>query len=102
MTAYDRGASLERRRIRDLTGQGWAAWRVAGSRGPCDVIAARHGDIHLEQCKAGGRSAFAAFGPAERGELSREAALAGGSAALVWRPEGKRAYEVIPAEEWPD
>lgn len=39
MTNYRRGYEAERRAARELAAQGYTVLRMAGSRGPCDLVA---------------------------------------------------------------
>jgi Holliday junction resolvase len=55
MTQYSRGADFERKVKADLQKQGWFAYRIAGSRGPVDVLAHDTcGNIANVQCKLNG------------------------------------------------
>ncbi len=51
MTAYGRGYYFERRVEADMREHGWVTIRSAGSHGPCDIIAAKGGEIRVIQCK---------------------------------------------------
>lgn len=99
---YARGATLERTVAADWRKQGYVTARCAGSHGAFDVIAVKHGDLILAQCKSGGKYPFAGFGPASRERLAAEAALAGGRAVLVFKGTRQRGYDVIGMEEWPN
>lgn len=97
---YQRGAALERRLVADLRENGCAAWRVAGSKGAADVIAACPDGLRLYQCKTGNGGPFAGFPPKERNALRTEAKLAGG---VAWYCRGRRGgYDLIPEGAWPD
>jgi Holliday junction resolvase len=100
-TRYNRGATLERRLVADFRAQGYAAYRVAGSRGAADVIALKPGEVILAQAKTGGAYPFSDFGPDARLRLREEASLAGARAVLIWRGTGKRNYTTYPEGEWP-
>jgi hypothetical protein len=56
VNAYRKGADKERQRVRWHLARGalWAA-RTAGSHSAFDVVAVYHGEVVLEQLKAGGK-----------------------------------------------
>lgn len=85
--------------VSDLREQGAAVWRVAGSRGAADVVAATPEGLRLYQCKTGNGGTYAGFPPNERNALRTEAKLAGGEA---WFCRGRRGgYDLIPSDAWP-
>jgi Holliday junction resolvase len=55
LTQYSRGADFERKVKADLQKHGWFAYRIAGSRGPVDVLAHDPGGTVVNiQCKLNG------------------------------------------------
>jgi Holliday junction resolvase len=67
---YEKGANAERRLVAWLRDRGWAAWRIAGSHTPADVVAMKAGERSmLMQCKYGAGSLYAGFPPADRQAL---------------------------------
>jgi holliday junction resolvase Hjr len=70
MTGYGNGVRLERDVINDLKANGYQTMRAASSKGVCDCIGIKAGQIVLVSCK---RTSMP--GPAERAQLLAVAAL---------------------------
>lgn len=102
MTAYQRGTAREREWAERLEAQGWVVTRAAGSRGDFDLMACRHGDIQLWECKSNKAGPFSDFGPAKREALTQAATAAGGTPFLVWWPYDRQGPRILPGQEWPD
>lgn len=98
---YERGAALERAWCADKERDGYVTFRVAGSRGATDCIAAHPGDLIFAQCKQGGKYPFDGFGPSDRQRLAAEAAQANARAVLVRKLPRQRGYDEIPEQDWP-
>lgn len=82
MTAYERGRRFEYRVQEDYRKRGWVTIRSGGSHGPCDLIAAKGGEIRVLQCKADGDGYLT---PAERAGLRAVAAEFGGIPIVAYR-----------------
>ncbi len=98
MTAYRRGADFERMVAERLRADGWTTFRVAGSRGPADLVAVRenwgHAQVVLIQCKRNGRAR-----PADRLALTEAAHAIRATPLLAVRRkvEGRYAPWFLPA-----
>ena len=96
-----RGHDRERALVHDLRASGWFAMRSPASKGVADVIALKAGHRpRMIEVKSTTRSAFVAFGPAERDELRLAAELAGAEAWLVHWPKRSRP-KWIRSTDWP-
>ena len=87
---YRAGRDLEYASKKDLEANGYIVFRTAGSHGAADLIAFKHSEILLVQCKTNGT-----LGPAERTELYGLAQLVHATALMArWIKEGNRARQV--------
>lgn len=85
MTNYDRGRRFEWTIIADLIAEGYECIRAAGSKGKCDILAFKSGQILVIQAKSG----HAWPGPAERAEVIRLANLIDGIPIIAWKQPRK-------------
>jgi Holliday junction resolvase len=86
LTNRQRGDYFERQVKATLEFHGWLVVRSAGSKGPFDLVAIRHGKTPmLVQCKLSGR-----IDPHERAATLESAHGAGARAVVAFRPRGGR------------
>jgi len=81
---YARGASAERLAKAELEADGYAVIRAAGSKGKCDLFAAKLGELLLIQVKTGSGRVT----PEERAFLRTLQAQSGGRAQIWTRVRG--------------
>ena len=108
MTAYDNGRNLEYRVKTILEAAGWHVVRAAGSKGPADLVAIRHGHVALLQVKGNG-----ALPTIEWNALWLAAHRSGATPVWVWRDQRHHLHWLRPlapktsrsrarAEAWTD
>lgn len=96
-----RGHDRERAVRRELESQGWFVARACGSLGDVDLVALRADRApHLIEVKSTQAGPWHSFGPSDREELARAAAIAGAEAVLAWwPPHGSLTW--LREDEWP-
>ena len=90
MSKYSRGAAFERRVKLSYQLRGWYVMRSAGSKGLCDLIAFKGGEVHLLQLKVSGKMT-----PLERCQLYELARENKFQAILVTRDNKKNLYRLL-------
>ena len=90
MSKYSHGAAFERRVKLWYQLRGWYVMRSAGSKGLCDLIAFKGGEVHLLQLKVSGKMTPLAIG--QLYELARENEF---QAFLVTRGNRKDSYKLL-------
>jgi Holliday junction resolvase len=89
----------ERRLRTILSEDGWVTIRA--SKGACDLVALKPGDVRLIQVKHTLRP-YDHFGPQDRQVLKAMADSAGATAWLIWWAPGRnKGWKWIPVSEWP-
>lgn len=102
MSNVSRGHGRERELVKLLRADGWFAMRAPASLGVVDVLAMRLGDRpRMIEVKSTLGGPYEHFGPADRAELLKAAALAGAAAELCWWPPDGKGPRFIPSAEWP-
>ncbi len=81
---YEKGRSFEYLVKRHLEREGYRVFRVAGSRGPSDLVAARRGELLLVQCRTRG------YLPPKRRERLRMLAEEVGARAIIAQRKGRK------------
>ena len=88
-----------------LHAEGWVVAflpRINGTESGADILAARAGEIVLDQVKSTKSGPFASHGPAKRDAHRRAAFRAGGADRLVWAPFDRKPPRIIKESAWPD
>lgn len=86
MSNYFNGATFERKVAAKLTHDGYAVVRAAGSKGACDLVCLKPGQVVLVQVKRTNPQ----LPPAERSALWQLAQFCGGLPIVAFQPEPRK------------
>ena len=88
MTNYSKGRAFEYRVKRYLEDKGFVVFRTAGSHSQADLIALKHGEVWLVQCKSGNGYLL----PAEKDKLLTLTGELGVTPVLATKNNRKQIY----------